>query len=227
MKSPYNPMSEQPVSLSYKVIRTLFRAALRLTMDLDVKGFEQTPMEGPLLIAANHTALWEAPIVFAFIPRVPISVFAKQEWQGTPIGKLMDVLDAIYVTRGEIDRTALKETLKRLKQGTAFGIAPEGTRSKTGKLMEAKEGTAYLALQSDAWVMPVAVWGHENAPAQWKRLRRPKVFVRVGEPFKLTSDPALSRQENLAAGTRRIMHGLARLLPDSYRGFYADAVRET
>ncbi|MDQ4079109.1 MAG: 1-acyl-sn-glycerol-3-phosphate acyltransferase, partial [Chloroflexota bacterium] len=106
----------------------------------------------------------------------------------------------------------------------AIGIAPEGTRSKTGKLIEAKEGAAYIALKSEAWIVPMAIWGQENAIREWKQLRRPHVFVRVGEPFKLEQDPEKNRQENLEVGTRRIIHAIARLLPEEYRGYYADEV---
>ncbi len=218
-------MTDRKTLLAHKALRLVFGFLVRLLMRVDARGLERTPKEGPLLITANHSSIFEGPIVFASLPRSPMSLLAKKEWKGSPIGKLMDLLDAIYVSRGEVDRQALKEMLRRLKQGEAFGIAPEGTRSETGTLIQGKEGAAYLARQSEAWVLPVAVWGHKDAVAQWKRLRRPRVFLRVGEPFKLTDDPTLSRQENLEAGTRRIMHAIARLLPPDYRGYYADEVQ--
>ncbi|MGH2542294.1 MAG: lysophospholipid acyltransferase family protein [Ardenticatenaceae bacterium] len=193
-------------------------------MKIDAKGFERTPPDGPMLIVTNHSSVWEGLIVFALIPRDPVSPLAKKEWQGKPQGVILDIANAIYVTRGEVDRAALKEILRRLKQGAGIGIAPEGTRSEGGKLLEAKEGVAYIALQSGATILPIAIWGQEKALAEWIRLRRPRVFVRVGKPFRLESATATDRQENMQAGTRRIMHAIARMMPPDYRGFYADEV---
>ena len=211
-------------SFSYRVVLHVFRLLFRLLAHLDVKGVENTPPSGPLLIAVNHTTIIEAPLVISLLPRHPVSALAKQEYQGTLIGKVIDVVKPVYVHRGEVDRTALREMLKRLKAGWAFGIAPEGTRSPTGTLQEGKEGTAYLALQTDAWIMPAAVWGHEHALADLKRFRRPLIHVRFGEPYKLLNDPERSRAEKVQAGTERVMHDIARLLPPDRRGVYAAPV---
>ncbi|MCB0077489.1 MAG: 1-acyl-sn-glycerol-3-phosphate acyltransferase [Anaerolineales bacterium] len=219
-------MSEQnSVSFVYRLLRGTFRLLFRLLTRLDVRGMEQTPLDGPLLMTANHTSLLEGPLVFAYTPRVPVSVLAKKEWEGTPIATfVIDHLNPVYVNRGEMDRKALTVMLRRLKGGEAFGIAPEGTRSESGSLMQGKEGAAYLATRSNAQLLPIAVWGHTELFSSLKRFRRPTVHLHVGEPYRLVDDPDLSRQENLAAHTERIMVEIARLLPPELRGDYAHAV---
>lgn len=212
--------------IMYKLLRLFFRVAFNLVARIDVKGMERIPLEGPLVVTANHTSVYEGPLVFCIFPR-PITAMAKLEYQNSLIGKLvLTPLDAIYIARGEVDRTALKEFLKRLKAGAALGIAPEGTRSRTGQLQAGQEGVAYVALQSDAWILPIGIWGHEQALAHFRRLRRPPVTLRVGEPFRLEADPSLSRKENVRAGTQRIMHAIAALLPPHYRGVYAHELSE-
>ena len=209
----------------YSFWRWMFRLGIWLTMRLDVRGLDRTPMEGGLLITPNHTSLWEGPIVFALTPRKRISALAKREWKGSTIGKLIiDHLNPVYVSRGEIDRHALTEMIRRLKAGEAFGLAPEGTRSPDGKLQEGKEGAAYLAARTGAQILPMAVWGHANLIADLKRFHRPVVHVRAGEPFRLEDDPTLDRRENLERHTERIMSEIARLMPPELRGHYADKV---
>jgi 1-acyl-sn-glycerol-3-phosphate acyltransferase len=212
-------------SFKYRLLIGVLRFLFTIFFKVDARGLERTPMSGPLLACGNHTRLWEGPLVLAYLPRRPLSALAKLEYKGTLIGNfILEPIDVVYVNRGEVDRTALKELLKRLKAGYAVGIAPEGTRSTDSKMRKGKEGTAYLALQTGAQVLPVAIWGHENFPASLKRLRRCPVNMRVGYPFVLQSDPTLSRQENMERGTEEIMVAIARMLPPEYRGYYSDKV---
>jgi 1-acyl-sn-glycerol-3-phosphate acyltransferase len=220
-------MKDNPqLPFSYRLLTFVFRLLFRLFTRLDLQGLEKIPREGPLIITVNHLTVIEAPLVLAFSPRQPLAAFAKQEYKGTLQGKIIDQVNPIYVKRGEVDRTALKEVIRRLKEGDAFGIAPEGTRSSTGQLMEGKEGVAYIAMQSDAQIFPVAIWGHENALAELKRFKRPTIHLRAGEAYRLEPDPALDRKARIEAGTERIMLEIARLLPSHYHGVYADKMRQ-
>lgn len=219
-------MNDHHLSRSHKAILYFFRFAFRLLFHVDAQGLEHTPQEGPLLLASNHYSVYEGPLIFAIVPRQPIAPLAKMEFKDSILGKLIfHPIHSIFVSRGEVDRKALREIIKRLKNNEAFGISPEGTRSRTGNLIKAKEGTAYIALKTKAWVMPVAVWGPKNIAYDLMCLRRPKMYLRAGKPFKLERDPSKSRNENIAIGTERIMHAIARLLPAKYRGYYADAVQ--
>lgn len=220
-------MNEQKISLPYKMVLATFRFIFRFFTKVDAKGLEQTPMEGPLLIAANHISIFEGPIIFAMIPRQPVSTIAKAEYRDWIVSRLFfKPFAPVYVTRGEPDRNSLKEILKRLKNNQALGIAPEGTRSKNNTLIQGKEGTAYLALKSGAWILPLAVWGQEKILHDWTRLRRPTIYIRAAKPFKLENNPNKTLRENLAANTERIMHAIARQLPPEYRGYYAEAVQD-
>jgi 1-acyl-sn-glycerol-3-phosphate acyltransferase len=219
-------MNEQNISLPYKMMLATCRFVFRFFTKVDAKGLEQTPMEGPLLIASNHISIFEGPLIFAMIPRQPVSTIAKAEYRDWIVSRLFfKGVDPVYVTRGEADRTALKEILNRLKNKQALGIAPEGTRSKNKALIQGKEGTAYLALKSGAWILPLAVWGQEKILHDWTRLRRPTIYIRAAKPFKVENNPNKTRQENLAVNTEQLMHAIARLLPPEYRGYYAEAVQ--
>jgi 1-acyl-sn-glycerol-3-phosphate acyltransferase len=106
-------------------------------------------------------------------------------------------------------------------------MAPEGTRSPTGALIEARPGASYLAARSGAPIVPVAVTGTEdkNVVAHLKRLRRVKVITRIGEPFTLPPLGRGDREVELKKDTDEIMCRIAAMLPLEYRGVYADHPR--
>jgi 1-acyl-sn-glycerol-3-phosphate acyltransferase len=141
---------------------------------------------------------------------------------------LVKQLDGIYVDRYNADFGALREGLKRLRKGGVLVLAPEGTRSPTGALIEARPGASFLAVKAGVPIIPVALTGTEDqaAKAQLKKLRRPKVIVRAGEPFTLSeAGDHKNRNELMQEYTDEIMCRIAAMLPVGYRGVYADHPR--
>ncbi len=186
-------------------------------------------MNGPLLLTINHLSMLDVPVVMALCPRQPLVALPKKDYEDAPLGKLVSFLglDAIYVERDSgANLQALRTIIKRLKAGAAIGIAPEGGRSRTGALIEAKAGAAYLALQSGATVLPIAVWGQEKAIPEFKRLRRPRIYMHIGAPYTIENDPEKTRKENLDRATSDIMLAMVGLLPPEYHGFYATALEQ-
>jgi 1-acyl-sn-glycerol-3-phosphate acyltransferase len=134
--------------------------------------------------------------------------------------------DAIFVERGEPDRQAITRALEVVRQGGALGVAPEGTRSRTGGLIEGKPGTVYLASRSGAPILPVVVWGQEQAMREWAHLRRPVIHVRIADPLRLPPGAEQARSTDLASYTDQLMLTIARMLPPEYRGVYASRIEE-
>lgn len=204
------------------LLRGLLRLFLRLLTRLDVRGLEHLPSHGPAILTINHVSWSDVPIIAAF-SRGAMATFSAEKWEHAfPINALLNYFgNAIYVQRGEIDRKALQAALAWLQAGGILGLAPEGTRSHDGVLHQARDGVTWLATRSDALIVPFVIWGHENLAADWKRLRRPRVCVRVGQPFHLPPEAAQARSRDLGIYTEQIMHHLAALLPPERRGPYA------
>ena len=99
-----------------------------------------------------------------------------------------------------------------------LGVAPEGTRSKTGALLQAHDG-GLPGERSGATVAPVVAYGQEQAERQWKRLRRP--HRRAWEPFRFEDTPTRPAAA-ICPYTEEMMRRLAELLPPGYRGVYGD-----
>jgi 1-acyl-sn-glycerol-3-phosphate acyltransferase len=187
---------------------------------LEVQGVENFPAEGPVLMAVNHLFMLDVPIYFAVVPRRPV-VFVGHNWERVPLLNryLERALTAIWVNREIADRQALRQATRALKAGCLFCMAPEGTISQTGGLIQGKSGAAYLATRTSATIVPLVAYGQEKAFHYWKRLRRVPISVRVGSAYRLPAGKADTAA--LEQHTETIMLSLAKLLPPEYRGVYA------
>jgi 1-acyl-sn-glycerol-3-phosphate acyltransferase len=205
-----------------RVANAIVTAVVRCVARIEVEGAENVPRSGPLLIAANHLSMWDAPVLLSTAARRTV-IFAAEELRRFPWlhWTLHKIWDAIYLRRGEGDTEALHGALAVLRAGGALGLSPEGIRSPQG-LRQGLTGVAHLALRSGAPILPIVVYGQEQIPRRLRRLRRSRVHVRVGMPLRLGVREATAQA--LRAETERLMVELARLLPPEYRGLYADAV---
>ena len=215
------------ITTGRRVIRYLLRALVRLLVTLclrvEVTGRNNIPAQGPLVIVSNHLGDADA-ILGRAVTSLPIEFIAKAELYDLPVlGSLLDAYGVIWIHRGQPDRRALRAALDGLRQGRVVGIAPEGRESVTGGLEEGTGGAAFLALSSQAPVMPVTFTGTENSRirANLKRLRRTRVTVTIGSVFQL--EPHVDRHKALELGTQKIMVKLAQQLPIEYQGVYQDA----
>ena len=149
--------------------------------------------------------------------------FAKIEtWDNPFMGWLFDLWEAIPIRRGEADMGALRRGFSALEAGDILAIAPEGTRSRHGRLLRAHPGVVTVALHSGAPILPMAHWGAENFSANLRRLKRTNFHINLGKPFCLQAGNVKVRREVRQAMADEIMYQIAALLPPEYRGEYAD-----
>jgi 1-acyl-sn-glycerol-3-phosphate acyltransferase len=206
----------------YRVLHGIIGFLLRLLSHLEVEGMEHIPPQGPYLLVTNHLHWLDAPMVMAIFP-YRAHVFAADKWgRNWLLGPLFRSLDAIFVERGEVDRKALRKALEVLKGGGVLGLAPEGTRSKTGMLQQGHSGAAFMAFRAGVKLVPVATWGQKEMFPALRRLRRARVHVVFGPSFE---PPAVEGKINVAEVhqfTEEIMYRLSAMLPPAYRGVYAN-----
>lgn len=184
------------------------------------------PAQGGFIAAANHLSIVEVPLVYCNIKRNDVTgLVAKKHRKNRFFRWVVDALEGIWLNREEIDRGALRAARDHLVNGGVLGIAPEGTRSETGALLPAKTGVAYIADQARVPIVPVAITGTWQITREILSLRRPKITVQFGEPFLLPAIERSEREEGLQRNTDEIMCRIAVLLPEEYRGVYADHPR--
>lgn len=204
------------------LITTLLRIYLALTTRMDAAALAKIPMQGPMIVISNHTGQIEVPVLVTLLQPRKISGWGKAEaFQNPFLRWVFGAWGIIPVHRGEADIKALKDALRALQDGAFFGIAPEGTRNKSGVLIRAHPGTVVLALKSGAPILPLAHWGGEVFLKNLKSFKRTDFHIRVGEPFTLKVEGKVSaemRQEIVDD----MMYEIAKLMPEEYRGVYSD-----
>jgi 1-acyl-sn-glycerol-3-phosphate acyltransferase len=207
----------------YFIVRLFFAVFTRL----EVQGVEVIPTEGAAILVSNHLGIMDAPLIFALLKRKDATSLVADTYQRQPfIRWVVNTVQGIWINREDADLHALRQARNFLQNGGLLGIAPEGTRSRTGVLMPAKTGAAYLADKvQGVRLIPAAIWGTEKLFSKLAGFHRPPVHVCIGEPFTL---PPLERQDRSASlqrNTDEIMCRIAVMLPPEYRGVYADHPR--
>jgi 1-acyl-sn-glycerol-3-phosphate acyltransferase len=205
------------------------RIFTRITCRIDAPDLHKIPMQGPLIVIVNHTGQIEVPLLYGNLQPRRMTAWAKAEtWEDNWfLNWVFNIWKIIPIRRGEADINALKMALRALEDGYIFGIAPEGTRNKTGILRRALPGTVIVALHSGVPILPVAHWGGEVILSNLKRFKRTDFHIRVGEPFKLNVSGIKVTSEIRQKLVDEMMYQLAALLPEEYRGEYADLADST
>ncbi len=214
----------------YCILRPCFMLFFKLTMRLKVEGMENVPKTGGALMVSNHMHNVDPVLLEAVFPR-PVRFMAKKEVFSIPFAEwVARMTDSFPVDRGNPDRAALRHAQTRLLGGVIVGMFPEGTRSTTGGLKDVFPGAAAIALRANVPVIPTAIIGTDTLPfngSKPRRLGKRQVTVRIGKPFYLKRETEDGTKPDLAEITDQMMVEVAKLLPEHYRGIYADKVRES
>jgi 1-acyl-sn-glycerol-3-phosphate acyltransferase len=180
--------------MPYSMARWLVGIVFRVFWRPRIEGLEHVPATGPVIIASNHLSFIDSVVIPLAVPR-RVRFLAKAEYftgrglRGRATALIFRLIDAVPVERtGNRDSMrSLESALAVLQEGTAFGIYPEGTRSRDGRLYRGRTGVGWLAMTSGAPVVPVGLIGTDRVqPVGARRVYLAPVRVRFGPPI----DPA-------------------------------------
>jgi putative phosphoserine phosphatase/1-acylglycerol-3-phosphate O-acyltransferase len=208
----------------YHLARLLFRPEAFPYARFDVSGVEHIPARGPVLLAANHRSYFDVVAIGLVAARMgrPVRFLAKQEVFDAPVvGPLARSLGGIAVERGTKSTEPMRRAAAALRAGEAVIVLPQGTIPRGpaffDPVLKGHTGTARLAAETGAPVVPIGLWGTERVwprssklPAVTALSHPPRVTVRVGCPVPLGLDDAV-------ADTAAMMDAIVDLLPDEAR----------
>jgi 1-acyl-sn-glycerol-3-phosphate acyltransferase len=219
--------------VQYQLSRVVIGPALRLLGRPRVTGLEHVPASGPAILASNHLSVIDSMYLPLVIPR-PVVFPAKAEYFSAkgPLGRIwaayLRSTNQLAMDRGDTRsaQATLEAAAEILRRGDLFGFYPEGTRSPDGRLYRGRAGLGWLALNTGAPVIPVAMVGTRKMLPPGAPLPRPtRVEVRLGKPMEfahLVGDPPGRARRTIAD---EVMRAIADLSGQQYVHEYASDVK--
>jgi 1-acyl-sn-glycerol-3-phosphate acyltransferase len=211
--------------LSYFVLTRLARLltlAVLGSSHFHLRGLENVPRHGPLLIVSNHVGTADPPLIGAWTPR-PVWFMAKAElFRGLFLNWLVRSYHAFPVVRHSPDRKALRRAFDLLRDGQAVVLFPEGHRADDARLHRAEPGAGFVARRSGAPILALGIWGTEKVLPKGSRFpKRAPVWLRFGRPFQLPDRNPDGQEMDHQQSADYLMMKIAELLPLEYQGDYA------
>lgn len=184
-----------------------------------VNGLENLPRHEAFIAAANHSSYMDHMIIASYLITHldrKVHFLAKKEHFDNIFKKAWHTYaGAVPLDRQSGGKKALKWAVKALNEGKIIAIHPEGTRSLTGKLQQAKTGVARLALLTGAPVIPIGLIGTFEILPKGKYIPRFKrATMNIGKPLYFTNKKINKRV--LREATTRIMKEIAKLSNQKY-----------
>lgn len=219
--------------MQYQLSRVVMGPALYLLGRPRVSGLEHVPASGPAILASNHLSIIDSVYLPFVIPR-PVVFPAKAEYFSAkgPVGRLwaayLRSTNQLEMNRGDTKsaQATLEAAAEILRAGNLFGFYPEGTRSPDGRLYRGRAGLGWLALNTGAPVLPVAMLGTRKMLPPGKPIPRPsKIEVRIGKPLEfghLAGDPPARARRTIAD---EVMRAIGDLSGQEYVHEYASDVK--
>lgn len=197
----------------YSILHVLVSFLAKWFFRLKVIGVENIPEKEGIIIASNHLSYLDIPLLGCSVKR-HLDFMGKKELFHIPaLGYIFRILGGFPVDREKLDRSAMREAVRRLNKGRAIVIYPEGSRSRDGKLQSGKPGVGLIVKLSGKRVVPVAIRGTDKAmPVGSWFIRPARVSIRFGRPIDFSKLIKKEKdKECIEKITEKIMEAIRRL----------------
>ncbi len=206
----------------FPVCNTAFRGTLGLFADMEVKNRQRLQADGPIIYVCNHLSNLDPPIVASVLPRRALFLAKREIFSNPLFSFLLKGWGAYPVSRFSADVKALRWVRSMLELERAVVMFPEGTRSRDLEgLKKGHIGTAWIASQTGATVIPIGMYGTDDLQNILKVLMPiAKIRMSIGKPFKVRQ--VAEDRSALQQATDEIMSRISMQLPKERRGVYSD-----
>ncbi len=177
------------MTIVYNIFYNLARLLARMIFSMRVIHPERMVESGPLLIAVNHSSFFDPPLAGICCRRGVFYLARKTLLKWPFFGPLFPAMNVIPVARDGNDMSALREVIKKVKEGNAVLLFPEGTRSIDGNLQPARPGIGLVIAKTGAPVLPMRIFGaYEAFPKNARRFQLSQITVVIGDPIHFTEE---------------------------------------
>jgi 1-acyl-sn-glycerol-3-phosphate acyltransferase len=211
--------------LSRPAIKAVFRLIFHILGNVKIIGKENIPYGKPYVVAMNHISIFDPPLAGSFWPEHLEIIGASDVFERPGQSQVLRIYGVIPVHRGEYDRALFQRIISIIEAGYPLLIAPEGGRSHVTAMRRAQPGVAYIVEKTEVPVVPVGIVGTtDDFWQRAKRGERPHLEMRIGKPIDLPriTEKGAARRESRQRNADLVLQYVAGLLPEDYRGVYAD-----
>jgi 1-acyl-sn-glycerol-3-phosphate acyltransferase len=217
-----------PEPLTVRIARRYLDAKIKKYARISVMGVEHlNGLTRPCLFVCNHLSNADGLILNRVFKQENLTFVAGIKLGQNSFTNLgLKIVKTIPIMPNTPDRAAIKRVVGTIKDGNSVLVFPEGTRSRNSKLQEGKRGILLFARMTGAPIVPVAIIGTEKLLPINENMGREKFFradvrVNIGGAFTLPEkEDGTDKEDWNEACMNRIMGGIARLLPEEYKGKY-------
>lgn len=213
------------VKFARPIIKFGLRSVFRTLSPITIEGKENIPFGKPYILAMNHVSMFDPPFITSFWPEMLEIIAAHTAFEQRGQKEILTGYGVIPVHRGDYDRVLLDKIFSAIRAGYPLLISPEGSRSREIAMKRAKPGVAYIFEKAQVPILPAGIIG--TSPEYWqlaRRGKRPPLTLRIGREINLP--PIVSkgkeRRESRQRNADLVMSHIAGLLPEAYRGVYAE-----
>ncbi|ABX42309.1 lysophospholipid acyltransferase family protein [Lachnoclostridium phytofermentans] len=220
-----------PEHLITKFVKFYVNSQMKKHVSLDVKGLENldSDLKRPYLFVCNHLSNSDGLVLNKVLEKENIIFVAGKKLESNSLTALgFKIVRSISILPNSPDKDAIKKVISAVKEGNSILIFPEGTRSRTAKMIEGKKGILLFAKLTNAPIVPIGIWGTEKfMPIEEdmgkEAFNDANININIGEVFNLPKKSEDETKGNWEANClNHIMVSISELLPREYRGFYAD-----
>ncbi len=208
------------------IARRPFRWLFKLVWSIEVSGEENVPTSGPVILAANHIAVVDGPLLVAMTRRRSLALAKVELFRSRGLAAFLSFVGQISVDRRAIDTTAIRRAVQVLRFGGILTVFPEGSRG-SGDMERIRSGGIYLAMLTGATIVPVALFGTagpRNAKSAIPRWQG-RIAIMYGEPIVVPQRPWPRRHAEVVELTETIRRQLAAHVGESRRQVQARSTR--
>ncbi len=204
------------MTLVYNIFYNLAKLLARTFFSMRVVHPGRMIEQGPLILAVNHSSYFDPPLAGICSKRAVYYLARKSLLKWPFFGPLFPQMNVIPVERDGNDMSALRDVIRKIRDGNGIVLFPEGTRSKDGNLQSAKAGIGLIIAKTGAPVLPMRIFGaYEAFPKGTRRLRFTRITVVIGEPIYFTpGELGPASRETYQRLSDRVMEGISSLTID-------------